>query len=129
VAQTFPGETFAGRVAVVAPTLDARTRRAAIEVAVPNGAGRLLPNMFARGAVRIGTVAGVLAVPRAAVFESATGRALYALRDGRATILQPAFGPGDGDYLAVEAGLAEGEVVAVAGLGLLADGARAVAEE
>jgi Cu(I)/Ag(I) efflux system membrane fusion protein len=44
---TFPGEVFAGRVALIAPALDPTTRTAAVRVELENVGHRLRPGMFA----------------------------------------------------------------------------------
>ena len=44
----YPGETFNGRVARVAPILDPATRTAQVEIEVPNPGYRLKPGMYAR---------------------------------------------------------------------------------
>ncbi len=51
--EAWPGETFSGRVAFIAPDVDQRTRTVPIRVNVPNPDGRLKPGMFARGEVRV----------------------------------------------------------------------------
>jgi Cu(I)/Ag(I) efflux system membrane fusion protein len=51
--ETWPGETFTGRVAFIAPDVDQRTRTVPVRVNVPNPGGRLKPGMFARGQVRV----------------------------------------------------------------------------
>ena len=45
----FPGETFVGRVAHVAPVLDPATRTAQIEIEIANAQFRLKPGMYAQG--------------------------------------------------------------------------------
>lgn len=49
----WPGETFIGRIAFVAPQVDPQTRTVPIRVNVPNVDGRLKPGMFARGQVHV----------------------------------------------------------------------------
>jgi membrane fusion protein, multidrug efflux system len=44
----FPGETFKGRIARVAPVLDPATRTAPMEVEIPNAGNRLKPGMYAK---------------------------------------------------------------------------------
>jgi Cu(I)/Ag(I) efflux system membrane fusion protein len=51
--EAWPGETFSGRIAFIAPDVDQRTRTVPIRVNVPNLHGRLKPGMFARGKVRV----------------------------------------------------------------------------
>ncbi|MFT5422273.1 MAG: Cu(I)/Ag(I) efflux system membrane fusion protein [Phycisphaerales bacterium] len=50
--EAHPGETFEGRVAFIEPIVDARTRTAAVRVAVRNTERRLKPGMFASAVVR-----------------------------------------------------------------------------
>jgi len=49
----WPGETFTGRIAFIAPDVDARTRTVPIRVNVSNTDHRLKPGMFVRGTVRV----------------------------------------------------------------------------
>ena len=51
--EAWPGETFTGRIAFLAPDVDRRTRTVPVRVNVPNSDGRLKPGMFARGQVRV----------------------------------------------------------------------------
>lgn len=137
-----PGTTFPGTIATISPTLDPMTRRAAVEITIANPDGRLLPNMFARVRVDVGARAGVLAIPEAAVVTLPAGRAVFVVRDGpvpsslgpdgsRGKIAQvkPVLGLADGEWIAVESGLAEGDVVAVSGHASLADGAAVLVTE
>ena len=51
--EAWPGETFTGRIAFIAPAVDPRTRTIPVRVNVPNVDRRLKPGMFARGQVRV----------------------------------------------------------------------------
>jgi RND family efflux transporter MFP subunit len=120
---TLPDEVFVGKVALLSPSLDPVSRRAAVELEVDNRQGRLLPNMFARAEVRVGVLKDTLAVPKAALFEGAGGAMLYRVRGGRAELLRPKTGPTDRDLTAVASDLAEGDEVAINGQAALSDGA------
>lgn len=63
------GGTVEGKVAYIAPELDAATRTARVRVVVPNADMRLRPGMFGRAEVAGGAAGGepVLAVPEGAV--------------------------------------------------------------
>ncbi|MCC5021483.1 MAG: efflux RND transporter periplasmic adaptor subunit [Candidatus Synoicihabitans palmerolidicus] len=50
--EAYPGETFHGRIAFIAPEVDLQTRTTAIRVNVANHDGRLKPGMLARGQVQ-----------------------------------------------------------------------------
>ncbi|MEZ5278681.1 MAG: efflux RND transporter periplasmic adaptor subunit [Opitutaceae bacterium] len=49
--ESFPGESFEGRIVFFDPVLDDRTRTVGVRVEVPNPDGRLKPGMFARAIV------------------------------------------------------------------------------
>lgn len=49
--ESFPGETFHGKIAFIEPEVDRKTRTVPVRVNVPNTDGRLKPGMFARGVV------------------------------------------------------------------------------
>jgi RND family efflux transporter MFP subunit len=123
VIDSMPDDTFTGKVSVLSPSLDATTRRAAIEIEVDNREGRLLPNMFAHAEVVVGALKGQVALPRAALFEAGGGAVVFRLKDGKAERVRPRLGPTDGDRVAVLSGLAEGDELAVTGQANLADGA------
>jgi RND family efflux transporter MFP subunit len=66
-AQARPGDVFEGRVAAIAPEVDARNRHFAIEVRVPNPTNVLLSGMYGSAAIPLERAAQVVAVPRDAV--------------------------------------------------------------
>jgi len=51
-AEAYPGETFKGTIAFIAPLLDPMTRTVKVRVNVANADGRLKPEMFVRAVVR-----------------------------------------------------------------------------
>ncbi|MBM3819674.1 MAG: efflux RND transporter periplasmic adaptor subunit [Acidimicrobiia bacterium] len=65
--QARPGDVFDGRLAAMAPEVDARNRHFAIEVRVPNPAGVLLSGMYGSATIPLDRAAQVVAVPRNAV--------------------------------------------------------------
>jgi len=62
-----PGETFRGRVARIAPILDAATRSALIEIDIPNPRNVLKAEMFARIDLDLGTMRSATLIPRDAL--------------------------------------------------------------
>jgi Cu(I)/Ag(I) efflux system membrane fusion protein len=141
----FPGEEIMARVTFIEPTLDARTRSAAVRLEIPNPDRRHRPGTFVRvtfeipitgeaaaaqaigrmdhagheaRAVRAGR--GVIAVPRSAVVN--TGRrsvAFVEIEPGRYEMRNVKIGPATEDYYVVLEGLAEGERVVERGSFLL----------
>jgi cobalt-zinc-cadmium efflux system membrane fusion protein len=117
----YPGESFSGRVARIADTLDPQTRTLKVYVELPNPEGRLRPEMFAtlhhsegpRTVPVVPAGAIVQEYGRSTVFlERAPGQ--YERRE--VTVGSPA-----GDRLPVLAGLREGDRVVVDGAMLLKD--------
>jgi len=72
--KAYPGETFAGTVDLVGPSMDETSRTVKVRVEVPNPDGCLLAGMFADVALLLPGTEAVLALPPAAVLED-EGRA------------------------------------------------------
>ncbi|MEW5848019.1 MAG: efflux RND transporter periplasmic adaptor subunit [Myxococcota bacterium] len=123
VVDELPDQVFEGKVSVRAPSLDAQTRRAAVEILVANPHGRLLPNMFARGSIEIGRREGVLSVAQDAVITDAQGAVVYVVRDGKAEAVRAQVEPTEGPYVAVRSGLTDRDMVVVTGQTGLSPGA------
>jgi RND family efflux transporter MFP subunit len=119
----FPGEVFHGRVDVLSPTLDPQTRRAAVEIAIDNANGRLLPHMFAHAEVTVGHVDDAVVVPKEAVLEAAGGAIVYRIRSGKVEAVRPELGPESGNLVSIVKGLDVGDEIAISSLGNLSDGA------
>lgn len=118
---------FSGSIATLSPTLDAQTRRAAVEITIDNEGGQLLANMLGAAEIKLGTVDGVLAVPAAAIVSLPTGRGLYLARDGKATVLQSslgqvALGAEEDGFIEVTAGLTDTDQVIVSDQNNLSNG-------
>jgi multidrug efflux pump subunit AcrA (membrane-fusion protein) len=65
--EAYPGETFAGSVARVNPTVDRGSRAFTIEVTVPNDAKKLRPGSFVKARVQTRKADAALTVPEEAV--------------------------------------------------------------
>jgi cobalt-zinc-cadmium efflux system membrane fusion protein len=117
----YPGETFHGRVARVADTLDPQARTLKVHVELANPDGRLRPEMFGRlrhpGALH--TLPGL---PLAAVVQ-AYGRSLVFVEQapGQFERREVVLGARRGDMVPVLSGLSAGERVVVEGAMLLKD--------
>lgn len=118
-------EQFRGEIYRVAPSIDPVTHTFAIEVAVPNGNGKIRPGMFARAHVDFGRRARVL-VPDLAVNEQrgSDNRYVFRVVDGIAHRVEVTTGSHYGDRIEILAGLKGGEEVVVAGAATLRAGAR-----
>ena len=122
--QAHPGETFDGRVAAIAPEVDARNRHFRIEVRVPNPRTALLSGMYGAAAIPLERAPQVVAVPRDAV----------ATRDGQRVVLRVegetvqqvvvTEGITDGRVVQIAAGLQSGDVIVADARQNVAAGAR-----
>jgi len=56
--ESYPGEIFKGKIAFIAPVLDAKTRTVKVRVNLPNADGKLKPEMFVSATVRSNVAAG-----------------------------------------------------------------------
>jgi RND family efflux transporter MFP subunit len=109
--QARPGQPLEGRLAAIAPEIDARNRHFQVEVRVPNEKAELLSGMYATARIETSRAASAVTVPRDSV----------TTRDGRRVVLrvaggtvQPATvteGINDEGRVQIVAGLATGDVV------------------
>jgi HlyD family secretion protein len=111
----FPGQPFAGKVSLVAPTVDQRSRTGQVKVEpTAEALGKLRPGMFAEVKLVFERKAGVLAIPSTAVL-GGPDPAVVLVADGLAKRVPVQLGLRDGDKVEVLGGLQEGEAVVVDG--------------
>jgi RND family efflux transporter MFP subunit len=123
----FPGRAFEGRVKVVAPTVDPRSRTAVVKVVAGGDApGKLRPGMFARVALVAEQKSGVLALPTAALLPDGEPAVMVLGADGALRKVAVQLGMRTADRVEVVGGLAEGDRVAL-GAADLREGDRVVA--
>jgi len=123
-----PNVELTGTVTAVSPSLDPWTRRAPIEVSVPNPNGEIAGNLFARGEIIVRRDAAAIVLPLEVVQRS-EGEATVQLARGEqvegkaVTVLW-----NSGSELAVD-GLMPGDLVIVPGPNRLVEGERVVVVE
>lgn len=124
----FPGETFAGRVAQVAPVLDPATRTAQIEIEIANSTFRLKPGMYARVSFTIEQRANTLVVPTSAIVNVGGNPGVFLpskSEENEVAKFKPVqTGMSTQSLVEVSSGLAEGERVITTGAAALRDGDR-----
>jgi RND family efflux transporter MFP subunit len=123
----FPGETFSGRVARVAPVLDPATRTAQIEVEIPNPGTRLKPGMYARVSLTIEQRANALTVPSNALVNIEGRRGVFVAQDNRAAFRPVDVGIEDTARVEILKGVKDGDRVVTTGAGALQNGDRIIA--
>jgi membrane fusion protein (multidrug efflux system) len=112
----FPGETFAGEVFFVAPSLDPATRRLLLKAWVPNPERRLRPGLFANLKLELGERQGALLVPEEAVVYDRQGSFVWRLQDdGTAQRAPVQLGVHAAGRVEVREGLESGDTIVSAG--------------
>jgi RND family efflux transporter MFP subunit len=126
----FPGESFNGIVAHVAPVLDPATRTAQIEIEIPNQQFRLKPGMYARVDFKVDQRDNTLVVPANAVVDLEGSRGVFQPDKGAqgdvVRFKKIEIGLSDNDFVEVASGLDEGDRVVTTGAGALREGDRIV---
>ncbi|MBN1336689.1 MAG: efflux RND transporter periplasmic adaptor subunit [Deltaproteobacteria bacterium] len=120
---THPGLVLAGTVAAVSPTLDAMTRRAPVEIEVPNPGGAVVGNLFTRGEIVVGVESQALVLPQETVERSEEGDRVRLARDDVVATVPVTVVGQSGETVAVN-GLSPGDAVIVPGAQRLGDGER-----
>jgi membrane fusion protein (multidrug efflux system) len=119
----YPGETFAGEVFFVSPTLDPAARRLILKAWVPNADGRLRPGLFADVDLEIARRENTLLVPESAVVLDRHGTFVWRVDDEDTAHRVPIeVGLRKGGRVEVTMGLRPGDTVVVAGTHKVSDG-------
>lgn len=118
--QARPGETFEGRIAAIAPEVDARNRHFAVEVRTVNRAGTLLSGMYGVATIPLVRAEHALAVPRDAITTRDGARVAMKVTGDTVAPVPVSEGVSNGSMTQVTQGLSAGDVI-------LADAQRDVA--
>lgn len=120
----FGNQNFQGKVNLIYPTIDDRTRTFAVEVKLNNNNNKIRPGMFARVTLEFGKVKHLVVLDKAILKQSGSGdKYVYVYHDGKVQYKQVEIGRRvDADY-EILSGLTVGEQVVVAGQAKLVDGA------
>ena len=117
----FPGETFHGRVAFIAPSVDLESRTGTVRVALANPGGRLKPGMYAALQIDVPARTPALVVPRTAVLSTGERNIVFVRHDdGMLMPHEVRLGQAVGDTVEILSGLPEGATV-VSSAGFLVD--------
>jgi HlyD family secretion protein len=108
--QARPGETFDGRVAAIAPEVDARNRHFAIEVRTTNP-GSLLSGMYATATIPLERVANAVAIPRDAVAARNGRRVVLKVEGATVREVPVTEGLSNGTLVQIADGLTAGDVI------------------
>jgi membrane fusion protein (multidrug efflux system) len=129
---SYPQETFRGRISTIDPKVDAATRNVAVRATFPNRERRLLPGMFATAEIVTGEPQRYITLPQTAITFNPYGNMVYRVTEqtddkgkqslvARQTVVTT--GQTRGDQIAVLSGLSEGDLIVSAGQTKLQNGA------
>ncbi|VCU71648.1 Multidrug resistance protein MdtA precursor [Pigmentiphaga humi] len=117
-----PDRSFGGAVYAISPLIDAAGRAIVMRAQVKNPSGQLRPGMFARVRLILDTPAQALAVPEAALAPVGDDQFVFRVNNGKAERVQVTVGQRQEGMVEIVSGLAEGDLVVVAGMHKLRDG-------
>lgn len=121
---TYGDEVFKGTVSLVMPTVDAASRTVGVEITLPNSDGRVLPGMFGRASISLGTAKHVVVPDRAVVKQQGSGdHYVYVLKpDGTVSYNKVELGQRIGTTYELVSGVPDNAEVVVDGMNGLTNG-------
>ncbi|MDR6517865.1 MULTISPECIES: efflux RND transporter periplasmic adaptor subunit [Variovorax] len=154
---TFPGQSFSGKINAISPKVDAATRNVQVEATISNPKQLLLPGMFANVKIDVGGEQEQLTLPATAVTYNPYGSTVYVVKEAeppkpgaagaagtagapaqpanpsgaKQLVAQQVFietGPTRGDQIAIVKGLTAGQVVVSSGQNKLKNGTPVVVD-
>jgi len=111
---SYPGQTFEGRVIEINPGVDADTRSAKVRIQASNDGGRLKSGMFAQGEILTGVEARAIIIPAPAVYRddrSAKTSYVFVVENGKAARREVRIGRERDSNLEIVAGLKPGDAL------------------
>ncbi|MFJ1268881.1 efflux RND transporter periplasmic adaptor subunit [Legionella lytica] len=132
---TFPEQTFKGKITTIQPQVDVNTRNVEVEATLLNSRFLLKPGMFVHAAVDVQSKRSYITLPQSAISFNPYGDIVYVVKDSGKkddknqpviTVRQVFVTLGDtrGDQVAVLKGINEGETVVTSGQLKLKNGSR-----
>lgn len=121
---TYGDEEFKGTVSTIMPTIDAQTRTFGVEITMPNANNKILPGMFGRVTLNLGTKNRVVVPDKAVVKQQGSGNQyVYVLNsDGTVSYQKVELGQRLGSEYELVSGVESGSQVVVSGQAKLANG-------
>jgi membrane fusion protein (multidrug efflux system) len=122
---TYPGASFTGAIASINSKVDTASRNVQVRASFSNADRRLLPGMYATVEIDNGTGTSQITLPQTAITFNPYGDTVFLVQQSgvddkgkpRLTVLQRfvQLGTTRGDQVAVQSGIAAGDVVVTAG--------------
>jgi RND family efflux transporter MFP subunit len=119
----FEGQTFQGKVSLIYPTIDERTRSFSVEIKLNNSNYKVRPGMFGRVELNFGTAKRIVVPDMAVVKQTGSGEYfVYVYKDGVVIFQKVELGRRLGNEYEIISGLNDGDQVVVSSQTKLADG-------
>ncbi|HOE18367.1 MAG TPA: efflux RND transporter periplasmic adaptor subunit [Syntrophorhabdaceae bacterium] len=120
----FPDSDFKGKVSIVFPSLDEKTRTLKVEALVPNPESMLKPGLFSKVILYTGAAKDTVVVPVTALLYEAEKVKVFTVVGDRAKEVQVKIGSKYGEMMEIIEGIKEGEKIVVAGQQSLSEGVK-----
>ena len=121
---SFPGREFKGKLSVIYPNLEERTRSLQAEALVPNPQMVLKPGLFARVTLYTGVAGDKVLVPITALLYENNAVKVFVVEGGKAKEQLVRIGSKYGEFMEIVEGLKGGEQLVVVGQNNLAEGVK-----
>jgi multidrug efflux system membrane fusion protein len=114
-----------GKLLTVDNQIDATTGTVKLKAEFANADDKLFPNQFVNARLRVDTMHNAILVPSSAVQRGTQGTFVYVVGQDQTVSIHPVtLGPVSGENVAIDKGLAAGELVVTDGADKLRDGAK-----
>lgn len=124
----FPGSEFKGKVNIVFPNVEEKTRTLQVEALVPNNNGILKPGLFAKVILYTAGERNTIVVPVTSLLYEAERVKVFVVEGDRAKERQVKLGSKYGEMMEIIEGVKEGEKVVAIGQQNLSEGAKVSAQ-
>lgn len=120
---TYGDEIFEGKITMVSPTVDSNSRTFGVEIGLENSESKILPGMFGRVKLQLGTAEHVVVPDRSIVKQpGSANQYVYVIHNGIASYNKVELGQRLGNAYELLSGVQPGDSVVVTGQNKLADG-------
>lgn len=124
---TYGDEIFEGKVSMVSPTVDVNSRTFGVEISLSNADGKILPGMFGRVKLELGTAQHVVVPDRAIVKQpGSANQYVYVYHNGKVSYNKVELGQRLGSTYELLSGVESGDTVVVTGQTKLSDGSSVI---
>lgn len=121
-ADAFPDRQFKGKVNIIYPNLEEKTRTLQVEALVPNPEGLLKPGFFARVTLYTGPERNTVVAPITALLYDSSNTKIFVVEGNRAKEREVKIGRKYGEFMEIAEGLKEKEIVVTVGQNNLMEG-------